>query len=1706
MPPVFLEIVLISGWWKVRPDCPKGDGKREEIMLNRGKKRQNAVLIAAVVAVVGGAYALPQASQAAVVTWTHTTASSWQTTGNWSTSALPGSTDDARFAANPTAKGTITLSANTAAGSIDMTTSPGALTFNSVTNNSTLTLNGASAADSSDGVANTILVNNSAKGMTIANGASTTLTIALGNATNNIIDVQNASGGITITSNIIDGAGGGKELSATGAGTLVLSGSNSFSGGLNVAGAEVDFTAVNSLGTGDISNTGSRLATSGTFNGTIASNHINLGSSAGSQISITGTNTITYNGVLQDLTSGGVLIKQGGGTLSLGGISTYTGGTTINNGTVQLTAGNNRLPTGTTLTLGQTGSTNVGSLNLNGFNQQIAGLISGTTSTAIGTNTLTSTSAATLTISGSDSYIYSDGTTASSGVITGSVAIVKSGTGTQTLGGSNSYSGPTTINGGALYINGKVTGSAVSVNGGTLGGKGTINGAVTLSNSSTTTIAPGGTVTSLSSLSVGSLNFADNANYNWQMGNASTGPGSGYDIVNVTNLNGGTGILDLSGLTANDFNINLWSLNGSSNGNATNFSSAVGGTWTLVSTTGGFTNGSLGLAGIKINTAANNGTGGFTNGLANGGFSIQEDGNNLDLIFTPSASPSLTWTALANNTWNTTVNTPNKNWNNGADPADYTENANVIFGDAGVGTVVVAAGGVTPGTIAFSNASGTYFMTGGAINGAGPLTKSNGGTVELDTSAGYAGATNINGGTLRSGTINALPTTTAVTLANTAGALLDLNGFNQTVASLSGGGSTGGNVALGGATLTLGDTSSPTFSGVISGSGTSSIVKTGGGTLILGGSNTYAGSTTINQGKIALVAGTGYLPSTTTVTLANVGSASLDLNGNNQTIAELSGGGSTGGNVILNTGTLTVGDGNDTTFGGSISGAGGSLVKTGAGKLALNGGVSYTGTTTVSNGTLEFGQVDGTTITLFPGTGSSLAGTITIDNAIRLNIDNGTFAGGGQIQIKKSGTSITNDNSTLTLAGTVGSNVGVSLNSTGIAFTKGDVSAATYTDGTFLTAIGGTTAGKTLTINGVISGNSDVSFENGIAGGGSGNLVLGGASTYTGTTSINVNNATIMVTTNNALPTTTDVIVGTNSGLGAATLDLNGFNQQIASLSDGSHTSATKLLNITVGPNGGNSTLTVSGSVTPSGNFSGSLSDGFGQLSLVKSGSNTLSLSGSNYYSGATSILNGTLQVTTNGVLGDQNIVFGVVNVGDVTANNSSPILTGKGNIGGLVTLNPGSLTGAQISPGSFTGTPGTLHLNGGLTANANSIFNFALSDTTAGLNDVLDTTTLRLFGSLTLNINAYSGDGLAGGFYTLINFTTIPNNTATWTINAPLDTGLGHSYSVVQVGNSIELDVTAPLPAAVTVTSNPAIPSVLTSGSTVTVANAAGVQRDDATLSALTVTSVNGIFSQIGLSNGAIAAGANQTGTIGFTAAPNLLNGTVPTGNLSFTISGGSTANPTGTGPYNFALSAPAIMGATAAFGVAQTAFVNGSQSIKPYSSTTAAGDTAIFLSGTTTESTTISETWHSKDSESAVLYSNVVDITGLGDPSFVYVLEMNYNPAGLSLAQQNALALETLSDGLWVNAVSTNTYGLGGDTGQHYFGAWANDPNNLVLGEWGVDTSNDMVWAVLNHNSEFGAGPLAPVGPVVPEPASLGLLTLGAVGLLTRKKRRTA
>jgi autotransporter-associated beta strand protein len=112
---------------------------------------------------------------------------------------------------------------------------------------------------------------------------------------------------------------------------------------------------------------------------------------------------------------------------------------------------------------------------------------------------------------------------------------------------------------------------------------------------------------------------------------------------------------------------------------------------------------------------------------------------------------------------------------------------------------------------------------------------------------------NANINTLNYGGQGSLPSTTDVNI-TASGAILDLNGFNQTIASLTG--VAGSQVKLGNAALTVGNNASTTFAGSINSTTGGSLIKQGSGTLTLTGTCAYNGETIINAGQLQLLTGT----------------------------------------------------------------------------------------------------------------------------------------------------------------------------------------------------------------------------------------------------------------------------------------------------------------------------------------------------------------------------------------------------------------------------------------------------------------------------------------------------------------------------------------------------------------------------------------------------------------------------------------------------------------------------------------------------------------------------------------------------------------------------------------------------------------------------------------------------------------------------------
>ena len=237
----------------------------------------------------------------------------------------------------------------------------------------------------------------------------------------------------------------------------------------------------------------------------------------------------------------------------------------------------------------------------------------------------------------------------------------------------------------------------------------------------------------------------------------------------------------------------------------------------------------------------------------------------------------------------------------------------------GQGTVAVAGAVALTGTASpsFDVQGGATLAFGGVVSGNAGLTKAGTGTMVLAAANTYSGTTNLLGGTLALDG-GALPDTTAVEIAS--GATLDLGGCSQTIASLADavpGATAGEQVLLGTGTLTVGDDSSTTFSGIISGSG--GLTKTGSGTLTLANSETYTGLTTISAGRLQLGDGS-----------ASDGSLAGD---------------------IFDNAALVVADPSAVTLPGAISGSG-SLSKQGGGVLTLTGTNDYSGGTQITAGSV----------------------------------------------------------------------------------------------------------------------------------------------------------------------------------------------------------------------------------------------------------------------------------------------------------------------------------------------------------------------------------------------------------------------------------------------------------------------------------------------------------------------------------------------------------------------------------------------------------------------------------------------------------------------------------------------------------------------------------------------------------------------------------
>lgn len=619
------------------------------------------------------------------------------------------------------------------------------------------------------------------------------------------------------------------------------------------------------------------------------------------------------------------------------------------------------------------------------------------------------------------------------------------------------------------------------------------------------------------------------------------------------------------------------------------------------------------------------------------------------------------------------------------------------------GTGAVRQNGTAAANVYVTTGSGDITITAPITNNTGALSlvKSGEGTLTLSGANAYTGATVINAGTLKAGVVTAaFGVNSAVTLAASPGATLDLNGFNNTIGSLAGGGAAGGYVKLGAAVLTVGGNDlSTTYNGIISGTG--SIIKsgtTGAGILTLTGANTYTGTTTINLGTlragvVTTTAG-GAFGINSAVTMANAASAVLDLNGFSNTIGSLAGGGGTGGNVTLGTGTLTLGGNNQSTsYDGIISGAG-ALVKEGTGTFTLTRASSYSLATTINGGTINLAGAGGSLAT----SGITLnGGNLTMTNLVaesavnRVNNAATITSNGGTITWTNTA-GATNYAETLGVLALTSSHTNViTTNANGVGQTEiltlGGLTRAGATN-TSTVAFGGTSLGAAASINQInITGQAATAA----------NQIMGPWATYGASAASQTDYATYNITggVGNALGIQGANIAGT--GQASWTTSANTYTQNTALETLAGTRTITALRNTgatattalgannleTFGLLNGAATLwTISGTgavrqngtaaanlyvTTGAGNItiSAPITNNTGALTLVKSGQHTLTLSGTNTYTGNTVVNAGTLAISSTGSISSASTI-NLVN--------------------GTLQLNPVSTTATGISRRMFSG------------------------------------------------------------------------------------------------------------------------------------------------------------------------------------------------------------------------------------------------------------------------------------------------------------------------------------------------------------------------------------------------------------------------------------
>jgi fibronectin-binding autotransporter adhesin len=682
----------------------------------------------------------------------------------------------------------------------------------------------------------------------------------------------------------------------TAGGTLAWTNITNWSGSIAPDGidAVANFATINILSNTTVTLAGTN-PTVGTllFADTSGSQTWGINNTGTINLSVTSGTPIISNSVTTTLS--GILAgsqgftKLGSGILILGGANTYSGNTVISDGTLRLNA-NETLPNDSIVVFAN--NANNKELTVYSASDTIGGLSSsgGAGTIVVQNNRALNTGTLNLNVAAASSLTY-DGIIrdAAAGVAVNNLNIIKSGAGTQVFSG----------------------GASVSYSGATTVSNGVLEFAgATVNNNSAISVSSGAT------MRFNNTSTIDRSNVITGAGNVEK---SGTGVLTLSGSNSYTGGTIMTGgtlrLGANERIADTSVMRFTGGAGSDSRFQMMGYSETLGGLNSDLTTGTQVIEGAT--TAAATLTLGVASGSLNySGFLRDSSGgtnaNNLSLVKNGAGTQVLSGAGNVAYSGTTTVN------GGALEFASGTVNNNTAINVAD-----------SSAAIRFNVASGTVTRT-NTISGSGALMKVGAGALVLSNVNTYTGATVLEEGSIRLAASDRIANASVLRFATTIDARFQMQGFSETLGGLDSGSSTGTQVIEGATnaaatlTLTVGS-GSYTYGGflrdAVSGTNANnlSVVKGGAGTQVLTGGTTqvsYSGGTTVSGGVLEFA----------------------------------------GANSVANNSAITLGGGTVRFSGGgtrsnTIAGSG-NLEKTGANTLTLTGSNTYTGATTVSDGTL----------------------------------------------------------------------------------------------------------------------------------------------------------------------------------------------------------------------------------------------------------------------------------------------------------------------------------------------------------------------------------------------------------------------------------------------------------------------------------------------------------------------------------------------------------------------------------------------------------------------------------------------------------------------------------------------------------------------------------------------------------------------------------